>query len=103
VSAELFVYWRTPAQRLEGAQAAVLALQRELRQHHPGLVTRLYVRRQEVGSEPTLMETYAHPSGIQPALQDAITDASAAALAPWCQGARHLEVFAPVPDTVARS
>ena len=98
MSAELFLYWRTQAQDLTGAQAAVQALQRDLRRSHPGLVARLYVRHEEAGSDPTLMETYAHPAGIGTALQQAIVDAAGELLARWCQGPRHLEVFAPVPD-----
>lgn len=98
MSDELFFYWRTPAQSLVGAQAAVLALQRDLRRGHPGLVAKLYVRREVASSDPTLMETYAHPAGMGMALQQAIVDAMGEALAPWCAGTRHLEVFLPVPD-----
>lgn len=98
MSDELFLYWRTPAQNLAAAQAAVLALQRDLRQDHPGLVARLYVRQEEARPDPTLMETYAHPAGIGTALRQAIVNATSGELAPWCQGARHLEVFAPVLD-----
>jgi hypothetical protein len=98
VSAELFLYWRTQAQNLAGAQAAVQALQRDLRRSHPGLVARLYVRQEEAGSDPTLMETYAHPAGMGTALQREVVNAAGEMLAPWCQGPRHLEAFVLVPD-----
>ena len=39
------------------------------------------------------METYARPGGVGAALQAEITLAGARAGAPWCQGARHVEVF----------
>lgn len=98
MSAELFIYWRTPTPSLAAAQAAVQALHRDLRHKHAGLVARLYLRQHDIDTGRTLMETYAHPAGIGLPLQAAIAKASAEALAPWCLGARHLEAFVAVPE-----
>ena len=91
MSRELFVYWHV-AGASDAAEAAARQMQDGLRAAHVGLVSRLY---RKVGSDRcTLMETYALPgSGIEEALQQQIEAAAAQALAPWCAGGRHVEVF----------
>ncbi len=90
---ELFIYWRSASQVAAAAEAAAAALQEALRRQHPGLVTRLYRRTDAAGADATLMETYAHPAGIDAALQAAIEQTAAPALRAWCRCPRHLEVF----------
>ena len=99
MSAELFIYWRTSAQQLPQALAAVQGLQSIWRRDHPGLLARVYLRQDDAATERTLMETYAHPAGLPPALHQAIVSATTTSLAPWCQGRRHVEVFAPVVES----
>ncbi|HZF79374.1 MAG TPA: DUF4936 family protein [Rubrivivax sp.] len=88
---ELFVYWH-----VTGASAAAEAAARQMQDRlcvaHVGLVSRLY--RKVDSGRCTLMETYALPgSGIDTALQQRIEAVAAQALAPWCAGGRHVEVF----------
>ncbi|MDE2564614.1 MAG: DUF4936 family protein [Burkholderiales bacterium] len=90
---ELFVYWRAAPDAAAAAAAAAQRLQAILCQRHPGLVARLFRRAHAPGDPPTLMETYAHPQGIDAGLQAAIEQAAAAALQAWCRGPRHVEVF----------
>ena len=99
MSAELFIYWRTSAQQLPQALAAVQGLQRIWRRDHPGLRAQVYLRQDDAAAERTLMETYAHPAGLPPLLQQAILSAATHSLAPWCQGQRHVEVFAPADES----
>lgn len=101
MTAELFIYWRTSAQHLPQALAAVQGLQRIWRRDHPGLRAQIYLRQDDAAAERTLMETYAHPAGLPPLLQQAILSAATHSLAPWCQGQRHVEVFAPADDDVS--
>ncbi len=101
MSAELFIYWRTSAQQVRQALAAVQGLQRLWCRDHPGLRTQVYLRQDDAAAERTLMETYAHPAGLPPALQRAIVSATTTSLAPWCQGQRYVEVFAPADDVVS--
>ena len=89
----LFIYWKAGREHAAAAAADALAAQRSLAQRHPGLKARLYRRADEAGATVTLMETYARPGGVGAALQAEITLAGARAGAPWCQGARHVEVF----------
>ena len=91
VTRELFIYWRVAGASRQ-AEAAVHLMQQRLRDAHPALVARLY--RQADEGRCTLMECYALPgSGVDTALQQQIESAAASALAPWCQGGRHVEVF----------
>ena len=95
---ELFVYYRVAAASAHGARAAVDALQAALRAAHPGLEARLLCRRGDgpAGGVETWMETYARPGtpgGVDAALQQAIEEGAAAALAAWVDGARHGEAF----------
>jgi folate-binding protein YgfZ len=101
VSAELFIYWRTSAQQVPQALAAVQGLQRIWRRDHPGLRAQVYLRQDDAAAERTLMETYAHPAGLPPALAAGHRERSHHSLAPWCQGQRHVEVFAPADDVVS--
>jgi hypothetical protein len=79
----------------------VQGLQRIWRRDHPGLRAQVYLRQDDAAAERTLMETYAHPAGLPPLLQQAILSAATHSLAPWCQGQRHVEVFAPADDDVS--
>lgn len=99
MSAELFIYWRTSAQHLPQALAAVQGLQRIWRRDHPALRAQVYLRQDDAAAERTLMETYAHPAGLPPTLHQAIVNVATTSLAPWCQGQRHVEVFAPVVES----
>ena len=95
---ELFVYYRVAAASAHGARAAVEVLQAALREAHPGLEARLLRRRGDgpAGGVETWMETYARPAspdGVDAALQRAIEEGAAVALAAWVDGARHSEAF----------
>ena len=95
---ELFVYWRLSAHDAGAARSAMHRFQANLEQDWPGLVARLYERADDDGSgEATLMETYAREGGITPGLQADIVTAGTQAAERWCRGARHVEVFVPVP------
>jgi Domain of unknown function (DUF4936) len=101
---ELFVYWRLSRHDLGAARAAMHLFQAGLEQDWPGLVARLYERTDNDDDsggggdgDATLMETYAREGGIAPGLQADIVTAGAQAAARWCHGARHVEVFVPVP------
>jgi hypothetical protein len=95
---ELFVYWRLQAGSPDQAVAAVREFQAALRQRHPGLQTGLYRRADDAAGAPTLMETYRMGGGLPGGLQAEIADAGRRALAAWCAGARHVEVFEAWPD-----
>lgn len=95
---ELFVYYRVAAASARGARDAVEGLQAALRAAHPGLEARLLRRRDDARADgaETWMETYARPAspgGVDAALQRAIEEGAAAALAVWVDGARHSEAF----------
>ena len=91
---ELFVYWKVAAGAAAQAAAATADFQQSLRAQHPGLQARLLQRAEGNGLTATLMETYAlPPAGVDRALQTAIEAAAVPALADWCQGRRHVEVF----------
>ena len=95
---ELFVYYRVAAAAAHGARSAVETLQAALCDTHPGLEARLLRRRGDgpAGGVETWMETYARPAspdGVDAALQRAIEEGAAAALAAWVDGARHGEAF----------
>ena len=95
---ELFVYYRVAAASACSARTAVEALQAALRDAHPGLEARLLRRRDDgpAGGVETWMETYARPGspqGVDAALQRAIEDRAAVALAAFVDGVRHVEAF----------
>ena len=95
MSRELFIYWHVAPDRLAQAGEAMAAFQRTLQQQHAGLVARLYRRSDEDRGRATVMETYAMPGGVTDAVQTSIVVHGAQAAAPWCEGARHVEVFEP--------
>lgn len=91
---ELYFYWRARAGLGGDAEHAALRLQQQWRKHQPELICRL-LRRAE-GEHATWMEIYALPGGVDAALQQRLRMEGDAALAPWLDGARHLELFDPV-------
>ena len=98
MSRELFIYWRLPPQALEVAALAMQVWHAELRLRNPGLQTRLYRRTDAQHGHTTVMETYsmARSDDICDALHSAIVEQGAQIAAPWCLGARHVEVFEPL-------
>lgn len=88
---ELFIYYRCPAAADAAVQQAALAMQARLCARHPALQARL-LRRPPSGPATTWMEVYAAPGGVDEALAADI-EAEAAALGPWLEGPRHVEVF----------
>jgi len=98
---ELFIYYRIAAADLAAACAALQPVQQALCAMHRGLQARL-LRRPETSSDGmcTLMETYRfdHDApGVSDSVQAEIDAAAGAALRPWLQGARHVEVFVEIP------
>ena len=89
----LFIYWKTGREQAAEAAAAMADLHVELAGRHAGLLARLYRRADEAGDAVTLMATYACPGGIAAPLQAEIVATGNRASAPWCRGARHVEVF----------
>jgi hypothetical protein len=90
---ELYFYWRARRDSLAPALAAAHGLQRRGRERFPGLDARL-LRRAE-GDAETLMEIYTCPGGIDDERRGWLQAEGDRALAPWLDGPRHLEVFAP--------
>ena len=95
---ELFIYYQLRSIDAPSAQAAVQALQAQLREQHPQLQMRL-LRRFEEGDDgrQTWMEIYStdpmhDPAGITVELQAEI-EARAGALLTLLAGPRHIEVF----------
>lgn len=95
MSRELFIYWRVQARLLPAAVQAMTRFQDDLRGRQPGLQARLLRRVDANDTQATLMESYAAAGGIDATLHQAIVVQGAQAAAPWCQGARHVEVFEP--------
>jgi len=96
---ELFIYYRSNADRQAEVADAVRAFQARLCGRHPGLVARLLCRPELRDGLHTWMETYSiptmhSPDGVSAELQQDI-EAEAAALAAVIVGARHTEVFLP--------
>ena len=94
---ELFVWYRVRRECADEARAAVLALQRSLRNGQPGLQARLLVR--DDGEPSTWMETYSllapgsgDNAGIDLAIEAAIA-AAALRLEALLDGPRHVESF----------
>jgi Domain of unknown function (DUF4936) len=94
---ELFVYYRVHAAAAAEVRQAVLAMQRELRTAHPGLVARLLTRPRADGGA-TWMETYAFDAkrgsthGIDAQIENEIAH-RAKALSSFIDGPRHHELF----------
>ena len=98
MSAELYIYWRVPHHQLAAAVAGMTAFQAEQVQRVPRLQARLLQRDDDEteADQATLMEIYTLPGGLPPAVRTALVVQGAQAAAPWCQGARHVEVFLPL-------
>ncbi len=92
---QIYVYYRVPPRDAAALILAVRHLQAELAAALPGLLCGLS-RRIETGAKLlTLMEIYAHPSGLTAAWQRELEDRAATQLADWTVGTRHVECFAP--------
>lgn len=91
---ELYFYWRARPDAVEAAMAAARGLQRRMRERFPDLDARL-LRRAE-GDGGTVMEIYTGLGGIDAGRQRRLREEGDAALAPWLDGPRHLEVFEPL-------
>jgi hypothetical protein len=92
---ELFVYYRIHRDQAAAAKGQVRLLQAALRARHAGLQTRLLRRPETIDDLQTWMECYAAPAvpgGISGCVQADI-EAAAAALTPWVEGVRHVELF----------
>ncbi len=94
---ELFIYWLVPAGCLADAATATQTWQQALAEQQPALRCGLYRRADAAGGPDTLMETYAAAGGIDDALLRTIASAGDAATAGFRDGARHLEIFEPLP------
>jgi hypothetical protein len=93
----LYVYYRVSEMRLGAVVGAVRAMQARLCRDHPGLEARLLRRPEIRDGAVTVMETYEHVDGVDPALQAAIAAEAATALPPGLAAGRHVEVFEPLP------
>lgn len=94
-SLQVYVYYRVQPADAAAATAAVRHLQAELMSALPGLRCSLS-RRLESGAELlTLMETYAHPTGLAEAWLRELESRATLLLAHWTVGARHVERFVP--------
>lgn len=94
---ELFIYYRSSADRAAEVGARVHKFQARLCGRHPQLVARLLRRPEPRDGLLTWMETYSistmhSPEGISNELQQDI-EAEAASLADCIVGPRHTEVF----------
>ena len=93
---ELYLYWHVAPADLAAAATALRAFQAGLTARQPGLQCRLLRRSDDRDPRATLMETYRHPGGVDAGLQAQIVALGAQAVAPWCQGQRHVELFEPL-------
>jgi Domain of unknown function (DUF4936) len=91
---ELYLYWRARPGVGREAVTAAAAFQQRWRERVPDLDARLLQRAE--GERATRMEIYTRPGGIDAELQRALVEEGNLALAPWLDGARHLEVFEPI-------
>ena len=96
MSAELYIYWRVPHHQLAAAVAGMTAFQAEQVQRVPRLQARLLQRDDDEADQATLMEIYTLAGGLPLAVRTALVVQGAQAAEPWCQGARHVEVFLPL-------
>ena len=99
-----FIYYRVHLDDLAAVVAATREGQRALCDAHPGLAASLMQRPSSSASpdsppQMTMLETYRAaldwPADQAAALPAAIDSTLGAALTPWLQGPRHLEVFEP--------
>ena len=96
MSAELYIYWRVQHHELAAAIVGMTAFQAEQVQRVPRLQARLLQRDDDEADQATLMEIYSLPGGLPLAVRTALVVQGAQAAAPWCLGARHVEVFLPL-------
>lgn len=94
---ELFIYYRSPADRQAEVVERVRAFQARLCRRHPHLQARLLCRPELHDGRRTWMEIYAmspmhSPDGVSAELQQDI-EAEATSLAGCIEGVRHTEVF----------
>jgi hypothetical protein len=92
---ELFIYYRVRTEHRASLAEAVVGWHARLVQRHPYLKVRLLHRDQ--APLDTWMEIFSTdpllaPDGVDASLQATI-EAEAAALTPWIEGDRHVEVF----------
>lgn len=105
-----YVYYRVAPADATACIQAVQALQQQWMARHPGLKAQLLVKQAPPAdntppspdaarpARTTLMETYAWVpagTGTPPPDAAALEAALAACTAPWVDGVRHVEVFAP--------
>ena len=103
-----YVYYRVAPADAAACIQAVQALQGQWLTRHPGLQAQLLIKQPAAPADAlpdparpprtTLMETYAWQPpdpAAQPPDAVALEAAMAACTAPWLDGARHVEVFAP--------
>lgn len=94
---ELFIYYRSRAEREAEVAERVREFQARLRSRHPHLVTRLLRRPEQRDGLHTWMETYSiptmhSPAGVTAEIQQDI-EAQATSLRDCIEGIRHTEVF----------
>lgn len=94
---ELFIYYRSRAERQAEVAERVREFQACLRSRHPHLVTRLLRRPEQRDGLHTWMETYSipmmhSPAGVTAEIQQDI-EAQANSLRGCIEGIRHTEVF----------
>ena len=102
----LFIYYRVAASALVAADAAVAALQAQLRERCAGLTAECLRRPEVVDGLVTLMEVYRPAAGGEdaaPALGEVAEQMRVllAARTPWWLGARHVETFVPLSPPCA--
>jgi hypothetical protein len=90
---ELYIYYRVPAARFDGALAAVQALQDALRERYPALRARVLRRPPAGDGAQTWMETYACPPDGVTATFEAALRVAVQGRPPWWEGERHVERF----------
>jgi Domain of unknown function (DUF4936) len=89
-----YVYYRVPADSLQAAADAVMAMQSALRSRFPGLNTGLLRRPEAMADRVTLMEVYALPGrDLDTDLAAEIEARAEALVARWIDGPRHVETF----------
>ena len=90
---ELFIYYRVRDADARAARKAVMAMDDALRSSHAGLHARLLIRHED--KVQTWMETYSTAAG-SPGIDvdlEALIEAQVKYLAPFIDGARHVEAF----------
>lgn len=92
---QIYVYYRVQPADVAAATAAVRQLQAELMSALPGLRCSLSQRVESGAELLTLMETYAHPTGLADAWPRELEGRATLLLARWTVGVRHVERFVP--------